>query len=279
MARCQAASSSPRTPRGWSAAVDDEQVETTERRHGRSHGRRRGRRSWTGRRARRRAPSWPPPRPVDRRDAPSARPGTLGREDARDRATEPTRATTHERSCATQSQVHRSSLTAAMPRLDPRPPLRSGPFREGVVDAPDSPVAGRERLASGALPAPAAGPAGRASVHAGEHLDDALAASPTFQHQGVSVLLTRLGENLTRIEDADEVAAEYERLIDRIRGTGASMRRALGQAHPAGLRPGPERTFQHVSALAARAAVHGQTFWIDMESSPYTEPPSRSMSA
>ena len=49
----------------------------------------------------------------------------------------------------------------------------------------------------------------------GEHLDDALAASTHFQQQGVSVLLTRLGENLTRIEDADEVAAEYERLIDQ----------------------------------------------------------------
>ena len=49
----------------------------------------------------------------------------------------------------------------------------------------------------------------------GEDLDDALAASTRFQQQGIGVLLTRLGENLTRIEDADDVAAEYARLIDR----------------------------------------------------------------
>ena len=104
----------------------------------------------------------------------------------------------------------------------------------------------------------------------GEHLEDALAASTRFREQGISVLLTRLGENLTRIEDADEVVAEYERLIDQTaeRGLDSAASVKLTQF---GFDLDRERTFQHVSALAARAASHGQMLWVDMESSPYVE--------
>jgi proline dehydrogenase len=104
----------------------------------------------------------------------------------------------------------------------------------------------------------------------GEHRDDALAASTTFQGQGISVLLTRLGENLGRIEEADEVAAEYQRLIDgaAARGLDAEVSVKLTQL---GFDLDQERTFEHVSELAGRAATHAQTVWVDMESSPYTE--------
>ena len=104
----------------------------------------------------------------------------------------------------------------------------------------------------------------------GERLDDALVAATEFQLQGISVLLTRLGENLTRIEEADEVAAEYQRLIDEAaaRGLDAEVSVKLTQL---GFDLDEERTFQHVSGLAARAATHGQTVWVDMESSPYAE--------
>ncbi len=104
----------------------------------------------------------------------------------------------------------------------------------------------------------------------GERLEDALAAAVTFQQQGIGVLLTRLGENLTRIEDSDAVAAEYERLMDETaaRGLDGEVSVKLTQL---GFDLEPERTFEHVSALASRAATHDQTLWIDMESSPYAE--------
>ncbi len=104
----------------------------------------------------------------------------------------------------------------------------------------------------------------------GERLEDALMAAATFQQQGIGVLLTRLGENLTRIEEADGVAAEYERLIDETaaRGLDGEISVKLTQL---GFDLDPERTFEHVSALARRAATHDQTLWIDMESSPYVE--------
>ena len=79
----------------------------------------------------------------------------------------------------------------------------------------------------------------------GEHIDDALAAATDFQHQGIRVLLTRLGENLTRIEEADEVAAEYQRLIDQsaARGLDAEVSVKLTQL---GFDLDAERTFEHV---------------------------------
>jgi proline dehydrogenase len=104
----------------------------------------------------------------------------------------------------------------------------------------------------------------------GEGLEDALAASADFQRQGISVLLTRLGENLTHIEDADAVAAEYMRIIDEssARGLDAEVSVKLTQL---GFDLDRERTYQHVAELATRAATHDQTVWIDIESSPYAE--------
>ena len=104
----------------------------------------------------------------------------------------------------------------------------------------------------------------------GELLEDAMRASTDFQRQGISVLLTRLGENLTQIQEADAVAAEYQRLIDgaAARSLDAQVSVKLTQL---GFDLDQERTFQHVSELATRAATHGQSVWIDMESSPYTE--------
>ncbi len=104
----------------------------------------------------------------------------------------------------------------------------------------------------------------------GEQLQDALAASKDFQRLGINVLLTRLGENLTRIEDADAVAAEYQRIIEQAaaQGLDAEVSVKLTQL---GFDLDRERAYQHVADLASLAATHGQTVWLDMESSPYAE--------
>ncbi len=92
------------------------------------------------------------------------------------------------------------------------------------------------------------------------------------------MLLTRLGENLTRIEDADEVAAEYQRLIDGAaeRGLDAEVSVKLTQL---GFDLDPERTFQHVSALAGRAAPTTRRSGSTWSRAPTPNRPSRSTSA
>lgn len=104
----------------------------------------------------------------------------------------------------------------------------------------------------------------------GEDAASALAAGVKFQVEGISTLYTRLGENLTRLEEADEVAAHYLGLLDQIRD-----RRIDGEISvkltQLGFDLDEERTFEHAAAIATKSAQFGRTFWIDMEGSPYVE--------
>jgi proline dehydrogenase len=104
----------------------------------------------------------------------------------------------------------------------------------------------------------------------GEDVDSALKAAVDFQVEGLASMFTRLGENLTRIEEADEVASHYLDLMSEI-----AQRRLDGEVSvkltQLGFDLDVERTMGHASALAARAAETGKTLWIDMEGSAYVE--------
>ncbi len=104
----------------------------------------------------------------------------------------------------------------------------------------------------------------------GETVDSALAAARTYEESGIGVLFTRLGENLTDVQQADEVADDYSQLIDAIasRGLDGEISLKLTQL---GFDLDPERTVVHVQRLAADAEVAGQTIWIDMEASSYVD--------
>ena len=104
----------------------------------------------------------------------------------------------------------------------------------------------------------------------GEDAASALDAGERFKRDGIASLYTRLGENLTRIEEADEVAAHYLGVFDEIvrRGLDGEVSVKLTQL---GFDLDVERTFAHASRLAARAAEAGGDLWIDMEGSDYTE--------
>ncbi len=103
----------------------------------------------------------------------------------------------------------------------------------------------------------------------GETAEAALAAAERFANRRIGVLFTRLGENLTRIEEADATAAHYAELLDQInaRGLDAELSAKPTQL---GLDLDVERTYQHMLALVERAAP--RTVWMDMEGSGYTEP-------
>ncbi len=104
----------------------------------------------------------------------------------------------------------------------------------------------------------------------GEDAASALAAGSQFQIEGIGTLYTRLGENLTRIEEADEVAAHYVGVLGEIRA-GRLDGEISVKLTQLGFDLDVERTFEHASALAAQAAGYGKSFWIDMEGSAYTE--------
>jgi proline dehydrogenase len=104
----------------------------------------------------------------------------------------------------------------------------------------------------------------------GEDAESALVAAEAYRADGISAMFTRLGENLVRIEDADEVADHYLGLIDTIRARGIAGEVSV-KLTQLGFDLDADRTFGHVSGLAERADAAGQTLWIDMEASGYAE--------
>ena len=104
----------------------------------------------------------------------------------------------------------------------------------------------------------------------GEDSESALRAGRDFQKDGISVLFTRLGENITRLEEADDVAQHYLGLIERISAEGLDGEISV-KLTQLGVDLDPDRTAAYVERLADRAAAFGRTVWIDMEGSAYTE--------
>src|SRR3954471_4879470 len=54
----------------------------------------------------------------------------------------------------------------------------------------------------------------------GERLEDAMEAAATQQEQGGSTILTKLGENPTRIEEAEDVTLHYLDVLDKVSAAG-----------------------------------------------------------
>jgi len=104
----------------------------------------------------------------------------------------------------------------------------------------------------------------------GEDADSALRAVAQDQAAGISAVLTRLGENVTRTDEADEVEAQYLGLLDRI-GAGGLDAEVSVKLTQFGVDLDPERALAHVRRIADRAATLNMTVWIDMEGSAYTE--------
>jgi proline dehydrogenase len=105
----------------------------------------------------------------------------------------------------------------------------------------------------------------------GEKLEDAMAAASSQQAQGVGTIFTKLGENLTRVNDAEEVTEHYLGVLDKV---GAAGLRAQISVKPTqlGLDLDKAICFRNLQRLIERAAERDNFVWIDMESSPYVDP-------
>jgi proline dehydrogenase len=104
----------------------------------------------------------------------------------------------------------------------------------------------------------------------GEDVASALSAAAEFQVEGLASEFTRLGENVTRLVEADAVAAGYAELIDDIgrRKLDGEISVKLTQL---GFDLDEDRTMTNAAMLADHAAQTGKTLWIDMEGSAYCE--------
>ena len=102
----------------------------------------------------------------------------------------------------------------------------------------------------------------------GEGFDAALKAATDFKAQGVGALFTLLGENITDLEDANQVVAHYEEVLAASSGLQAEISVKPTQL---GLDIDPAAAFANLERLARAAAKAKSFLWIDMEGSAYTE--------
>ena len=103
----------------------------------------------------------------------------------------------------------------------------------------------------------------------GEDPEAALAAAAAFRGDGITTLFTRLGENLTAIDEADAVTEHYLELLERIRLLEIPGELSI-KLTQLGLDLDEERTYRNLVRLAD-ATLAGGVLWIDMEGSAYTE--------
>ena len=104
----------------------------------------------------------------------------------------------------------------------------------------------------------------------GEDPASALDAAGRFQAEGIASEFTRLGENVTNMDEADAVAEHYLGLLDDIKARGLDGEVSV-KLTQLGYDIDVERTLAHTQRLAARAGENGRTLWVDMEGSSYAE--------
>jgi proline dehydrogenase len=104
----------------------------------------------------------------------------------------------------------------------------------------------------------------------GEDPGSALDAAAKFQADGIASEFTRLGENITTVQEGDAIVEHYLGLMDDIaaRKLDGEVSVKLTQL---GYDLDVERTLAHARRLADKAAEDGKTLWVDMEGSAYAE--------
>jgi len=104
----------------------------------------------------------------------------------------------------------------------------------------------------------------------GETIEEAMAAAERLTPSGLTAMFTRLGENLERIEEAEEVAEHYRRVIDLVASAGLDAQISIKPTQ-LGFDQDPETCFRYCAELLERCDRAGNFFWLDMESSPYVD--------
>ena len=96
-------------------------------------------------------------------------------------------------------------------------------------------------------------------------------AAKEQQKLGINTILTRLGENLTRAEESEEVTQHYLDVLDKVAAAGLDAHISI---KPTQLGLDLDRALceRNMDRLVERAEQLGNFVWIDMEGSPYVDP-------
>ncbi len=102
----------------------------------------------------------------------------------------------------------------------------------------------------------------------GENVEDALAAARRLAQDGITTLVTHLGENIRDRAEAGSITAQYLELLERIRAEGLPSEISL-KLTQVGLDLDREFCFANLVKLLEHSA--DRTLWIDMEQGQYVD--------
>jgi proline dehydrogenase len=105
----------------------------------------------------------------------------------------------------------------------------------------------------------------------GERVEDALEAAQAQQKLGITTILTRLGENLTKANEFEEVTEHYLEVLDKVAAAGLDAQISIKPTQ-LGLDLDRGLCERNMDRLVERAELRNNFVWIDMEGSPYVEP-------
>ena len=104
----------------------------------------------------------------------------------------------------------------------------------------------------------------------GERVEDAITAAKALQPQGINTILTRLGENITHIDEAKEVFDHYMKVIGLVKASGIDAQISIKPTQ-LGYDQNPDLCYDYCIRLLQQIEATGNFFWLDMESSPYVD--------
>jgi proline dehydrogenase len=91
-----------------------------------------------------------------------------------------------------------------------------------------------------------------------------------LQPTGITTILTRLGENISHISEADEVCDHYLRVLELVQQSGLDAQVSVKPTQ-LGFDQDVEACFRYLTTILDRTVAAGNFLWLDMESSAYVD--------
>ena len=106
----------------------------------------------------------------------------------------------------------------------------------------------------------------------GEKVEDALGAAAALKPQKINTILTRLGEGVTKLDEAERVTEHYLDVLDKVKAAGLDAQISVKPTQ-LGLDLDADQCQRNLDRICEKAQRLGNLpVWIDMENSPYVDP-------
>jgi proline dehydrogenase len=106
----------------------------------------------------------------------------------------------------------------------------------------------------------------------GETIEEALQAAAALKPQGITTIVTKLGEGVTKLDEAERVTQHYLDVLDKVKTAGLDAQVSVKPTQ-LGLDLDAAQCQRNLDRICEKAHRLGNVpVWIDMENSPYVDP-------